>query len=78
MPHGSGALLRQALLRASPWQRCVIAGAMVAGGVALALLGQVAGGILAVAGVLLLWRMIRDQLRRGDGTHERVPGAGRT
>ncbi len=68
MPYGSGPLIRQALTRATPWQRYLIGVAMVAAGVALVLLGHVAGGLLAVAGVLLLWRMVRYRLRRRQGT----------
>jgi hypothetical protein len=65
MPHGTGPVLRHALGRASPWQRYLISAAMVAGGVVLVMLGRVAGGLLAVAGVLLLVSMTRERLRRG-------------
>ena len=58
MPYDSGPIVRQALVRASPWQRYLVGVAMVAGGVALVLLGHVTGGLLAVAGAFLLWRMV--------------------
>lgn len=63
MPYGSGPIIRQALMRATPWQRYLIGVAMVAGGVALVLLGRVTGGLLAVAGFFLLWRMAGARLR---------------
>lgn len=64
MPYGTGQLLRQALRGASPWQRYLIGAAMVSGGVVLVLIGHVAGGLLSVAGVLLLFSMTRNRLRR--------------
>ena len=67
MPYGSGPLIRQALVRATPWQRYLLAVAMVAGGVALALVGHVAGALLAVGGALVLWRMSRARWRRRHG-----------
>ncbi len=71
MPPGTGPLLRQALLRATPWQRVVIAVAMVAGGIVLALSGHIAGAVISVAGLVVLWRMIRHRLQR---RHDR-PGS---
>jgi hypothetical protein len=68
MPYGSGPIIREALVRAAPWQRYLIGVAMVAGGIALALLGHVTGGLLAVAGAVLLWRMVRDRLRPPQAT----------
>jgi hypothetical protein len=65
MAYGTGPLLRQALRRASPWQRYLIGAAMVAGGVMLVLIGHVAGGLLSVAGILLLFSMTRDRLLHG-------------
>ena len=59
MAYGTGPLLRQALLRAKPWQRYLIAVAMIAGGVVLVLLGRVTGALLSVAGLFLLGQMIR-------------------
>lgn len=64
MPYGSGPALRMALVHAKPWQRYLIGLVMVAGGVALVLIGHVAGGLLAVAGVLLLFRMARYRVGR--------------
>jgi hypothetical protein len=63
MPYGTGPLIRQALLRASPWQRYVIVVAMVAAGAVLVLFGHVAGAVLSIAGLLLLWRMVRYRLK---------------
>ena len=46
----------------------LIGAAMVAGGVMFVLFGHVAGVLLAGAGALLLWRMVRDAAREpGDG-----------
>ncbi len=61
MHYGSGPVVRQALLRAAPWQRVLIGAAMVAGGVVFVLFGHVAGVLLAGAGALLLWRMVRER-----------------
>ncbi len=68
MAYGTGPLLRQALLRAKPWQRYLIAVAMIAGGVVLVLLGRVTGGLLSVAGVFLLGQMIRYRFARGHAS----------
>ena len=73
MPYGSGPIIRQALMHATPWQRYLIGVAMVAGGVVLVLLGRVTGGLLAVAGAFLLWRMVRFRLRRSRVTPESAP-----
>lgn len=59
MPYGSGHAVRQAMTYAKPWQRYVIAGAMIAGGVGLAAFGRLSGVVLAALGALLLWRMLR-------------------
>lgn len=56
MPYGTGPLIRQALLRASPWQRHLIGVAMVGGGAVLVFLGHVAGAVLCFTGLLLLSR----------------------
>lgn len=68
MPYGSGPLIQRALVRGAPWQRSLLGLAMVAAGVALVLLGHVGGGLLAAAGVLVLWRMVRHRLDRRQGT----------
>jgi hypothetical protein len=68
MPYGTGPIVRQALIGATPWQRYLIGVAMVVGGIALVALGRVTGGLLAVAGAFLLWRMVRGQLRRPQAT----------
>jgi hypothetical protein len=78
MPYGTGPFVRQALVRATPWQRCLIAVAMVAGGAALVVLGHVAGAALAVAGVLLLGRMVRFRLHRRHATAGAAPEAAPT
>lgn len=78
MPHGTGPLLRQAFGRASPWQRCLIGAAMVAGGVVLVLIGHVAGGLLSVAGILLLFSMTRERLRRVHNAQDSGPEGGRS
>jgi hypothetical protein len=67
MPYGSGHVIRQSLMYAKPWQRYVIAGTMVVGGGALAVLGHVAGVLLAGAGAVLLWRMLGHRLRSRHG-----------
>jgi hypothetical protein len=68
MPYGTGPIIRQALTGATPWQRYLIGVAMVVGGVVLVALERVTGGLLAVAGAFLLWRMVRGQLRRPQAT----------
>jgi len=73
MPYGTGPIIRQAFIGATPWQRYLIGVAMVVGGVALVALGRVTGGLLAVAGAFLLWRMVRGQLRRRQATPESSP-----
>jgi nitrogen fixation-related uncharacterized protein len=75
MPYGTGPIIRQAVMRATPWQRYLVGVAMVIGGVALVALGRVTGGLLAVAGAFLLWRMVRGQFHRPQATPEsRSPG----
>lgn len=64
MPYGSGQVVRQALIHAKPWHRYLIGIVMVALGVVLVLIGHIAGGLLAVAGVVLLGRMTRRRFRR--------------
>ncbi len=54
MPYGSGHAVRQAMTYAKPWQRYVIAVAMIVGGVGLAAFGRLSGVVLAALGVLLL------------------------
>jgi len=76
MPYGSGPLIREALMRAAPWQRYVIGVAMVAAGVVIVILGHVAGGLLAIAGVLLLWRMVRNRFGGRLETPRSGPGTG--
>ncbi len=68
MPYGTGPIIRQALIGATSWQRYLIGVAMVVGGVALVALGRVTGGLLAVAGAFLLWRMVRGQLHHPQAT----------
>ncbi|MGH8987496.1 MAG: hypothetical protein ACRDXC_02720 [Acidimicrobiales bacterium] len=64
-------------MRATPWQRSLIGVAMIVGGVLLVLLGHVAGGLLALAGLLLLGRMVRHRLRRRLETPGAAPQGGR-
>lgn len=71
MPYGMGPIIRQALIQASPWQRYLIGVAMVAGGVGLVLLGHVAGGVLSVAGLLLLWQMFHRRPVRSHAGKDR-------
>jgi hypothetical protein len=78
MPYGSGPLIRHAFTQATPWQRSLIAVGMVAGGVVLVLLGHVAGGLLAVTGILLLWRMLRSRFRRTPETPQKSAVDGTT
>ena len=73
MPYGTGPIIRQALIGATPRQRYLIGIAMVVGGIALVALGHVTGGLLAVVGAFLLWRMVRGQLRRPRVTPESSP-----
>ena len=73
MPFGTGPMIRQAFIGATRWQRYLIGVAMVVGGVALVALGHFTGGLLAVAGAFLLWRMVRGQLRRPQATPESSP-----
>lgn len=72
MPYGSGQVIRQALMRAEPWQRYVIAGAMILGGAGLVVVGHVAGVLLATAGVLLIGRMLRYRIRSRHETDRRA------
>ena len=63
MPYGSGQVIRQGMIYAKPWQRYVMAGAMIGGGVGLVSVGHPAGILLAAVGALLIWRMLRVCLR---------------
>jgi Mn2+/Fe2+ NRAMP family transporter len=63
--YGTGPILRQTLVHAKPWQRYLIAVAMVAGGVVLVLLGRVPGALLSLAGLFMLFSMIRYRFGRG-------------
>jgi len=63
MHYGSGQTIRQAIMVAKPWQRYLLGGAMITVGAVLVAIGHIAGGLLAVAGVVLLWRMVRHRLR---------------
>ncbi len=67
MLHGSGQAIRQAILQAKPWQRYVIAGAMIAGGAGWVVLGHVHGALLSAAGGVLLWRMLQYRHRALHG-----------
>jgi hypothetical protein len=62
MHYGSGRAIRQAIMMAKPWQRYFIGVAMIAAGAVLTTVGHIAGGLLAVAGVFLLWRTLRHRL----------------
>ena len=62
MPYGSGQVIRQAMMYAKPWQRYVMAGAMIGGGIGLVAVGHIAGVVLATVGGLLLWRMLQVRL----------------
>jgi hypothetical protein len=63
MHYGSGQAIRQAILVAKPWQRCLVSFAMIVVGALLVAIGHIAGGLLAVGGAALLWRMVRRRLR---------------
>ncbi len=67
MPYGSGQMIRHALVHTKPWQRYVIAGAMIVGGAGLAVFGHVAGSLLSAAGVVLVWRMLQFRHRALHG-----------
>lgn len=69
MPYGSGPTIRLALVHAKPWQRYLICFVLIAGGVALAVLGHVVGLVLTGTGALVAWRMIQYRLhsRRAVG-----------
>jgi len=67
MPYGSGQVIRQTLMYSKPWQRYVVAAAMIVGGAGLALLGHLAGGLLSAAGMVLTWRMLQHRLRSLHG-----------
>ncbi len=64
MPYGSGQFLRMALIHAKPWQRYLICVVMIGGGIALAMVGHIAGIILSLAGCFMAWKMITYRLRR--------------
>lgn len=74
MPYGSGPVIRQALIHAKPWQRYLISTAMILGGACLAALGYVAGVLLAAAGALLMWRMLRYRMRSRSGAGRGADG----
>jgi hypothetical protein len=63
MHYGSGQAIRQTIIVAKPWQRYLLGVGMIAIGAVLVAIGHIAGGLLAVAGVVLLWRMVRYRLR---------------
>jgi hypothetical protein len=68
MPYGSGQVIRQGMIYAKPWQRYVMAGAMMAGGAGLVAVGHLAGVLLVAAGALPLWRSLRHRLRSRHDT----------
>jgi hypothetical protein len=74
MHYGSGQVIRQAILVAKPWQRYLIGIVMIAVGAALLALGHLAGGLLAAAGLFLLWRMARHRVD-GMATTPDEPGS---
>lgn len=63
-------MMRQALIQAKPWQRYLIGLALVAVGLVLVLIGHIAGGLLAVAGAFVLWRMVRHRLPGKRGARD--------
>jgi hypothetical protein len=71
MPYGSGQVVRMALIHAKPWQRYAICGAMIVGGVALAVVGHIAGILLSAAGFAMAWKMI--SYRRPQATSPGAP-----
>jgi hypothetical protein len=75
MPYGSGHLIRMALVRANPWQRYLICCAMIGGGALLVAVGHLAGALLAVAGVVLGWRMLQYRWRSRSAARS-APDAG--
>ena len=72
MPFGSGPLIREALVRATPWQRYVICLLMVIAGILLVIEGHASGALLTVTGVGILERMLRQRRR----SHDEPRGAG--
>jgi hypothetical protein len=68
MHYGSGQAIQQAIMLAKPWQRYLMGVAMIAIGVVLTIVGHIAGGLVAIAGVLLLWRMVRHRLHPSPKT----------
>jgi hypothetical protein len=73
MPYGTGPIIRQAFVSATPWQRYLIGVAMVVVGAALVATGHLTGGLLAAAGAVLLWRMVRGRFRRPPAPSEASP-----
>jgi hypothetical protein len=73
MPYGTGLVARTVLINAKPWQRYVIAIAMIVGGVALAISGHLAGSLLSIGGIVLLSRMLSAQ-RRARLAHRSIDG----
>jgi hypothetical protein len=67
MPFGSGPVVRQALVKATWWQRALVGAAMLATGVALVLFARLEGALLAATGVLVLWRTARHRVGRDRG-----------
>jgi hypothetical protein len=61
--YGTGAGLRMFLVRARTWQRVVVALAMVGVGALLVALGQLRGGLVGVAGLILMLATARHHLR---------------
>jgi hypothetical protein len=62
--HGTGLIFRTVLGRTSTWQRVLIAVALIAIGAVLFALGHVRGGIVGILGVVLLWGVVHNLLRR--------------
>ena len=62
--HGTGPILRTVLGRASTSQRVLLAVALIAVGAVLVAVGHARGGIVGLVGVLLLWGVVSNRLRR--------------
>jgi hypothetical protein len=64
MFHHSGPALRTMIGRATTWQRVLLSVALVAAGAVFVALGHLRGGLVAVAGLVMLAAIVRNRFGR--------------